>query len=238
MNFVKNIWLKEDFEEYRQYCMSIKSSERDCLWEKKIVNTSLECFGKTSFKAKQIAKEIKKGNVVSFLENLKIENHLDSLVAGYLICSIKDFNLFKNFLDKYVLTIDNWASCDTLKFEKKDKNLLKDLSYDYLKNKLCFVRRVGVNIWFELIKYDGFVEESFKMLNSLSNEEEYYVNMCASWLLAELFIKHRNNALEYFKNNSTNSFIINKAISKCRDSFRVSKEDKDLLVSFKKTKNA
>ena len=66
------------------------------------------------------------------------------------------------------------------------------------------------------------------------DENEYYVNMSAAWLLCECFIKQREATLKYFKNNTTNNFIINKAISKCRDSFRVSIEDKKLLVTFKR----
>ena len=54
------------------------------------------------------------------------------------------------------------------------------------------------------------------------------------YALAECFAKNRDKTLGYFENNCTNDFIVNKAISKCRDSFRVSKEDKDYLLNFKR----
>ena len=38
--------------------------------------------------------------------------------------------------------------------------------------------------------------------------------------------------MQFFENNHTNKFIINKAISKCRDSFRVSQEDKEILKNY------
>ena len=85
---------------------------------------------------------------------------------------------------------------------------------------------------FEFISKD--IDVIFNILDSLSQEKEYYVNMSAAWLLCERFIKCRQNTLNYFELNKTNSFIINKAISKCCDSFRVSKEDKILLKQFKK----
>ena len=57
--------------------------------------------------------------------------------------------------------------------------------------------------------------------------------MSNAWLLCEFMIKQRDKTLHYLKSNNLNKFTINKAISKCRDSFRVSKEDKELLLKYK-----
>lgn len=236
MNLVIDNWTSEDIDNFHEYEKSFLGDEKACEWEQKIVNTKLKCFGKTSSKAKILVKEIKKGNFISFLNTIKIENHLDSLVCAFLINSIKDFDLFNSELNKFVLTIDNWASTDTLSYKKQDKDKLFELSKQYLKSNKPFVRRTGINIYFELIKDKKFLSSTFKMFDSLKNENEYYVNMCASWLLAECFAKYRAETFKYFKSNKTNSFIINKAISKCRDSFRVSKEDKDLLLKFRQNK--
>ena len=58
--------------------------------------------------------------------------------------------------------------------------------------------------------------------------------MGLAWLLCEMFIKKREETINYLKNNNMNSFVINKMISKCRDSYRVSTADKEFLLSFKK----
>ena len=237
MDLILDNWTPEKIAEFKMYEQTIKSDEKDCEWEQRIVNTKQECFGRTSAKAKDITKQICKGNFLSFLDNLKIENHLESLIYSYLICKIKDFDLFEKYLDKFVGTIDNWASSDTLTFKKRDKEKLFTLAKKYLKDERTFVRRTGVNIFFELIKDKKYLDYAFKLLNSLKDEQEYYVNMCGAWLLSFCFIDYRNETLEFFKNHSTNDFIINKGISKCRDSFRVSQEDKDLLLEFKIKKN-
>lgn len=234
INLIKSIWTKQDIENFYAFEKTLKSNKSECDWEKKIVNTNLECFGKTSQKAKSIAKEIKKGNFLSFIENFNIKTHFDSILLAYLICYIKDFDLFENHLSKFVKTIDNWASCDTLKFSKRDEKKLFNISKKFLNSEQTFVRRVGLDIFFELIKLDDYVDKCFDVLNDLQTEQEYYVNMCAAWLLAECFIKHREKTLKYFENNTANNFIINKAISKCRDSFRVSQKDKTLLLKFKR----
>lgn len=234
MNLIKAHWTKNDIAEFYEFEKTLIGDEKSCKWEQKIVNTQLQCFGKTSSKAKEVAKQIKKGNFCEFVDNLCVKTHFDSLVLAFLICQIKDFELFEEKLTTFVQTIDNWASCDTLKFAKYDKHKLFALSQKFLASKKPFVRRVGLNIFFELVKYPEFDKKCFAVLDSLQNENEYYVNMCGAWLLCEYFVKRRDKTLEYFKNNHTNSFIINKAISKCHDSFRVSTEDKKLLSTFKK----
>ncbi len=237
MNLIKQHWQNKDILEYRTFTNTLLGTDEECKWEQNIINTKLKCFGKTSCKAKILVKDIKKGNYFEFLNNLTIKNHLDSLVCAYLISNIKNFDEFEMYLNKFVLTIDNWASTDTLKFANKNKEQLFKLSKKYMSSDAPFVRRTGLNIFFELIKDKQYVNKVFETLNSLSNEQNYYVNMCAAWLLAECFVKHRDETITYFKNNATNFFIINKAISKCRDSFRVSKQDKDFLLQFKKVQN-
>ena len=57
--------------------------------------------------------------------------------------------------------------------------------------------------------------------------------MAIAWLLCELIIKKKDKAIEYLKNNKVNKFVLNKTISKCNDSFRITKEDKELLKKLK-----
>lgn len=233
MELTKKTWSEKNFCEFREWQKSLKGDDLNASWEQRIVNTKLDCLAKTSTKAKDAVKQIKKGNYISFLEGVEILSHFDSIVSAYLLNLINDSVIYERLLDKFVITIDNWASADSLKFGKFDKGFLIKLSNRYLLNDKEFVRRVGVNFWFEIIKDKKYLNDCFEMLNSLKKEQEYYVNMCGAWLLAECMAKYRDETLKYFNKNSTNSFIINKSISKCRDSFRISKEDKDLLLKFK-----
>ncbi|MGN1057828.1 MAG: DNA alkylation repair protein [Candidatus Avelusimicrobium sp.] len=79
------------------------------------------------------------------------------------------------------------------------------------------------------------IDQVFKILDNFKTEQHYYVNMANAWLLCECFIKQREKTLNYLKNHNLNNFTINKTISKCRDSFRVSKEDKEMLLTFKQS---
>ena len=232
--FTKNNWEEKDKLEFDNYLLSIKN-ENKILWTTKIINAKKQVLAIKTPVLKKIVKEISKGNFISFLD-LNINTFYENdVINGNLICKIKDFDLQKKYLDKYILGIDNWASCDLLSFdvlgrEEKYFNLAKD----YLKSDKPFIRRVGFKILFEFVKDCYYVDKLFEILNSFSTESEYYVNMIISWLVCELFIKQREKTIAFLNTNNLNAFQINKAISKCRDSFRVSSEDKNMLLKYKK----
>ena len=232
-NLTKQSWSKSEFEEYRKYIESIKGDELNCKWEQRIVNTKLPCCAQSCTKARSIASAIFKGNYIEFLQNIFFENHIDTLVYAYILNRIKDFNVFEKYLLSFAKKVDNWASCDALKHKNKDKSKLLNLCNKLKTSKYVFARRIAVNIMFDLLT-EQFLPKIFNLLNFLKDEQEYYVNMSGAWLLCECFVKYRDKTLEYFKNNTTNNFIINKAISKCRDSFRVSNLDKEFLKSLKR----
>lgn len=234
MELVKNRWTKEDGKEFIKYLESLKRAEK-VEWTKNIVNTNMEVLAIKSSEINLIVKQIKKGDFLSFLD-LDLNNyHENTLINGNLIVSIKDFDVMRKYLDNYSKKVDNWASCDTLKFNVKgnEENFM-NLSKEYIKSDLPFVRRIGMLILFKFIENDKYIDEVFDRLNQFEAETEYYVNMVNAWLICELFIKRRDKTIEFFEDNKLNNFTINKAISKCRDSFRVSKKDKDLLLKYRK----
>lgn len=182
-----------------------------------------------------IVKEIKKGNYLSFLD-LNINNYYECVeINGKLIAGIKDFDTMKKYLDNYSREAENWAVCDLLKFNvKKNEDKFLKLAKEYTKSDLPFARRIGILILFELISNDKYIDRIYEVLSEFYEEKEYYVNMVNAWLLCELFIKRRDKTIGFLKRDLLNAFTVNKFISKCRDSFRVSKEDKEFLLHFKK----
>ena len=57
----------------------------------------------------------------------------------------------------------------------------------------------------------------------------YYNDMAIAWLLSVAFVKNRDETFEYLNYDKLSNFTHNKTISKIRDSFRVSAEDKELV---------
>ena len=75
--------------------------------------------------------------------------------------------------------------------------------------------------------------EEFFEICVAESDERYYVQMGAAWAIAEMFIKQREITLAFLASKRAVKFIQNKAISKIRDSFRVSKAEKDALLKYK-----
>lgn len=231
---IKQVWKDTDKLVFDNYLLSLKNEDK-VVWTTKIINTKKPLLAIKTEVLKNIAKEIAKGNFLSFLD-LNLNSYYENdVINGNLICKIKDFHKQVEYLDKYVLGIDNWASCDLLSFKIKGREEeYFALAKKYLKSEKPFVRRVGFKIFFEFLNNGYYVDKILEILNEFYLEEEYYVNMIISWLVCELFIKQREKTIKFLKTNKLNPFQINKAISKCRDSFRVSKKDKEWLLNFRK----
>ncbi len=233
MNLIKDNWTRKDIDDFQKYLVSLKNTEEKIIWTTKIINTSKKVLAISSSSLKEIAKEISKGNYLTFLNYNLNEYHENTIINTYLINKIKDFDIQKEYLFNYLKNVDNWASIDSLKLKIKNcESKYLSLSKELIKNKKTFYRRCGVIILFNLIK-DEYLEEIFNIISSLYEEDEYYVNMAIAWLLCELVIKKKEQTIYYLQNNRVNCFVLNKTISKCNDSFRILKEDKELLKKMK-----
>ncbi|MBO4600940.1 MAG: DNA alkylation repair protein [Bacilli bacterium] len=231
-NLIKNNWNNNNLKDFYDLLIKYKKDDR-ILWTTNIVNTKMNVLAVPSDITKEISKYIYKGNYLSFLDLMPSKYYEATIVDGYLISKIKDFNLQKKYILLFSKHIDNWASVDTLKYNIKgfEKQYL-EFSKSLIKSKKTFERRIGVRILFSFTKFDEYIDEIYSIMDSLYSECEYYVNMANAWLFCEMFIKNRNKTLCYLKNHHLNKFTINKGISKCCDSFRVSNEDKLLLKKY------
>lgn len=224
----------KNIDEFQSYLKSLENKEK-IERSKIITKTTLPVLGINNPTLKNIAKDIYKNDFLNFLDLMIWDYYENTIINGYLINKIKDFNTFKHYLDIYSKKIDNWASCDVLKFNvKNNEENFFNLSLEYSQSNLPFVRRIGMYILFDFIKIDNYINKIFHQLDTFTYEEHYYVNMMNAWLLCECFIKQRDLTLKYLNNHKLNTFTINKAIQKCRESYRVNKEDKELLLKYKK----
>lgn len=234
MEFIREFWDKKSISELENYLTTISRPDK-ITWTQNIARTNLNVLAIPNPNLKKIASLIHKGNYISFWENCSFHIYEMVLIYGYLLNFEKDFKTISIYLQKYLPHVDCWASCDILKFNSKlfPKELF-NLALAYTKSNEPFTRRIGLKIMFAYTNEDSYIPQIFNALNSFKSEQEYYVNMIVSWLLCEMFIKHREETLKFLDNHNLNNFSINKAIQKCRDSFRVSPKDKELLLRYKK----
>lgn len=232
MKFLKEIWNESNIIELHEYLNTldkVNSKER----ELRILNTSFSYIGVRNEPLKKISKEILKGNYKGFLNVNTPIYHEDFMINGNIINKIKDFNEFVKYLDEYLKYADSWAHTDVIKFNiKNNEENYFNLANKYLKSDKTYVRRMGVRILFNYCN-NSYTDKVFDLINQMYDEKEYYVNMCISWLLCDLMIKSRDKTMKYMDNHHLNKFVVNKMISKCRDSYRVSTEDKELLIKYR-----
>lgn len=233
MNLIQEQWTSELGKEFIKHLEKFKRTPDKQKWEQNIINTKYKCLAILSQDIKNISKEIAKGNYISFID-LQLYNNFPAItIMGNLICKIKNFNELKRYLDLYSERVDNWANCDQLKFKITEDNSQQfvNLIGEYISSTLPFRRRIAIIILFQFI--DSNIDLIFNEADNLFNETEYYVNMAMAWLLCECFIKQKAKTISYLQNHKLNKFTINKMISKCCDSYRVSKEDKEYLKQFR-----
>ncbi len=230
MKLIKEKWNKKDIVEFNEYLESIKRPEK-LEFTIKTINTKMQVLAIPIPELRKIAGQIYKGNYISYLDTFNNKYYENTIINAVLINNIKDIKTKKHYISK--LKIDNWSTVDILKFNvKKQEKEYLDLAKEYLKSKQEFIRRIGVRILFNYTDKEDLTE-IFNIIDSLQTEEKYYVNMAVAWLMCELMIKNRNQTLKYLENHKLNDFTINKTISKCRDSYRISKEDKEFLLKYR-----
>ena len=216
MELIREHWSKQDLIEFQKYLLTFSKGKEKGKWEQRIINTTLPCIAVPSTIKDKIVKEIAKGNFIEFINLWPWNNATETFIIGGLITKIKDFELQKKYLKEYSKRADNL-----------------DFAKELCNSKYTFSRRLGVIIMLKIVAQNN-VCDILDFISIFENETEFYVNMAVSWLICECFVKFRNETLPFFENNNLSKQIINKAISKCRDSFRVSVEDKELLLKYKK----
>lgn len=230
MELIKEKWNSKDVDEFNKYLESMQIPEK-IDFTIRTINTKMKVLAIPIPELRKIAGQIYKGNYISYLDAVNNKYYENTIINAVLINNIKDIKTKKYYISK--LKIDNWSTVDILKFNvKKQEKEYLDLAKEYLKSKEEFIRRIGVRILFNFTENKDLAE-IFNIIDSLQTEEKYYVNMAVAWLMCELMIKNRNQTLKYLENHKLNDFTINKTISKCRDSYRVSNEDKEFLLKYR-----
>ncbi len=210
--------------------LNLLSEEKFKSFSKKIMAANKPLIGVRTPAIKAIAKKISKDNPTEYIAECKFGYYEDTLLYGLVIATLPKNDFFK-YLPTYLAHCDSWAHIDVLvpeiKFAKKDKCEL----FDYVEKHI--VTDEGFYLRFCIITLmDYFLPEKLNyILKTLEkiDGKGYYNDMAIAWLLSVAFVKNRDETFEYLNYDKLSNFTHNKTISKIRDSFRVSAEDKELV---------
>jgi len=158
---------------------------------------------------------------------------LEGMVLSYMDQSFKDLLPYtEQFLDK----VDNWAQIDATvgKFRRivREKEDILPVIRKWLKSDKEFVVRAGL-----VLLLTHYVEkERLNLVFNLSQSvvhTGHYAHMANAWLISVCMAKYPEETIAFFRKNTLDKKTHNKAIQKSRESYRVSKEHKDMILALK-----
>jgi len=225
---------------YDDYIIKLKglAVEKDKIFTEKLVPNAKNVLGVTLPKLRELAKSIAKETPFEFLDNVKFDIYEETFLYGLTLCYSKlNFDDMLPYLKIFISKIDNWAVCDsvtmTLRFKKIDLEKVFCLAKEYLNKESEFEKRFAIILIMRNFLDDQHIDEVVSLIDKVDSTY-YYVRMAVAWTLCEIVIKQKDIALGYIPVSHLDNFTINKAISKCNDSFRVSSETKEFLKKYRR----
>lgn len=180
----------------------------------------------------QFLKECRECKEPKYLEEVIIEG----LVIAYSKLSLKEkLEYMKLFIPQITNWLINDTVCSTLKVKKEEEQeILWNFIVPYLKSQNQFEVRFAVVMMLDNFIVENYADKVIKELDRISNKE-YYSEMAIAWTLAEIGIKFNDKLMNYLKgNNNLDKFTFNKTLQKMRESYRISKEQKEELKAMKR----
>ena len=187
---------------------------------------TLRALARKSFSALSTADEARRE-----LQNYKPVFHEEFVLKGFFIMLFKQDEAKFTLASDFIKTMPNWAVCDMFAPKFRDAAFADALLKQAKGGEDEFERRFFY-VYF-MRNMSAISPEEFFEICAAESDERYYVQMGAAWAIAEMFIKQREITLAFLASKRPAKFIQNKAISKIRDSFRVSKAEKDALLKYK-----
>ncbi len=201
------------------------------LFNEKIVKTSKKMIGVRTPILKNMAKTI------SDLSVFMDEYHEEILLHGLVLSRMKDFNLFLENINDFIIKVDNWAVCDMIssscKIINKNKEQMLEFIDQNIKSNNVWMVRFCFTLLLNYYIDDKYINLVFKYVAEDKNDY-YYIMMVKAWLISKCFIYNKVKTMKFLKECNIDNITYNKAIDKICDSFRVTKTDKLVLRKMKK----
>lgn len=206
-----------------------KANDKKADFDRKLISTKFKIKG---------VKTADIENFVKFLFNERVELNLlpmtfyeDVLIKGFLIAKQKDENLKKAEIEKLLPFIDNWGSCDMICSRLKKMEGEEKFFQELLYSSNPFYKRFGI-VWLKNFVLKNDVQKALTKILNIS-DENYYVKMAQAWAVADGFVFDFEKTFDILK-TCKDDFVVRKSISKANDSFRITKENKNILKNYLK----
>lgn len=224
-------------EEIRKKLYSLADADYKVFNDKLIPGTD-NAIGIRLPKLREIAKEIAKGDFRTYLFEAENTTHEEVMLQGLVIGYAEmDLDECFSYLDQFVPKIYNWAICDsccmTYCFMKKFQEESFAYLQKYLNSDREFEIRFGVVSLLDHFVNETYIDEVLEICGRIRHDG-YYVKMAVAWAVSVCYVKFPKKTKVFLLENTMDDFTHNKSIQKIRESYRVSKEEKELLNQLKR----
>lgn len=202
------------------------------------VNDANTIIGVRVPKLRALAKEIysngKEYDLEKFMESLPHKYFEENFIHSFVIENIKDYDECIDRFRRFLPYIDNWAVCDTChpKTFRKNAEKVLSLAYEWIKSSETYTVRYGIDVFMTYFLDGAFKKEYLDIVAGVRSSE-YYVNMMQAWYFATALAKQWDDSVKIIEERKLSPWVHNKTIQKARESFRVSQEHMDYLLTLK-----
>ena len=184
---------------------------------------------------RKLAKEYGKApESVEFLKQLPHTYYDENILHALLVAEIKDYEVCVKEVERFLPYVDNWAVCDIFspRVFRKNRDRLIDKIKEWAASEHPYTCRFGMEM---LMAH--FLDEDFRVeyleIPAAVHSEEYYVNMMIAWFYATALAKQWDVAVGYIEKKCLDPWTHNKTIQKARESYRITREQKEYLKTLK-----
>ena len=227
----------EDYQEILHRFASL-SDETYKKFNESLIPGTTTAYGVRVPEIRALACQVIKKDPKGFLAVSQPGSYEEIMLRGMVIAGMKRpieerLPLVKDFLP----LIGNWAVCDTFcgSFQLKspqDRTLMWQFVRPLFTDRREFYARFAAVMFLGHFVTEDTVDEGLTLLESMT-QEDYYARMAAAWAVSVCYVKFPARTLPLLQRRTLPPFTQNKAIQKIRESYRVAKEDKEMLLAFK-----
>ena len=189
-------------------------------------------------KLREMAKDVIRRDAEGFLAVSRAGSYEEILLRGLVIAGMKTgISRRLELVSAFLPLIDNWAVCDsfcsTFRFhnEEEKQRMWEFLRPLFLDSREFFARFAAVMLLDHYVTKE-YLPEGLSLLKGVRSEA-YYVQMAVAWAVSVCYVKFPAETLPLLQERVLPPFTQNKSIQKIRESFRVGKADKEMLLQYK-----
>ena len=173
---------------------------------------------------------VKTEGAAAFLRDQPHTYFEENNLHAFLIERMRYYGAVIAALDAFLPYVNNWATCDSLSpkcFRKHHAELRREIDR-WLASPHIYVVRFAIKTLMNEFLGDDFLPDDPARLAAFQTDE-YYLQMMIAWYFATALAKRFDDILPYFRTGALDPTIRKMAVRKAKDSFRITKEQKELL---------